>query len=105
MELLPAVSHINDLPRIPGFKPIHQSGEIGGTVVSCAVALLDERRKLLQLRNVLKENYDRAFAFARDSFVSQFIYHAFEARVVKTFPQRVIKFNPQAMVNSRELLL
>src|SRR5258707_10126031 len=105
MKLLSAVSHINDLLRPPGFKPIHQSGEIGGSVVGSAIPLLDEGRNLLQLRNILEENYRRALAFTRDSFVSQFLYHALEARVVKTFPQRMIKFHAQALVNSLELLL
>src|SRR5258707_12593589 len=103
MELLPSVSHINHFLWAPSFKPIHQSGEISRSVVGRAVALLDQRRGLFQLRNVVEENRRSALALSRDSFVAQFFYHSLQSRIVKAFPKRMIKFHSQALVNSIEL--
>src|ERR1035438_1572317 len=74
MQLLPSVGDVDDFVRLPRFQTIRQRGQIRRRVIETAVALADERGTLLQLRIVVEENGNRAFAFAGDAHGQQFIH-------------------------------
>ena len=116
VQLLAAIGDIDDLLRLPGFEPVGNGRQIGRGVVETAVAFLDElriglpfavalneKRVFLGRQRTVAEDALRAFAFAGDALGHEFGHDVREARIVKTFAERMIKLHPQPAINSVEL--
>src|ERR1017187_2431640 len=103
MKLLPGISDIDDLVQAPSLQPMAQGGEVGRGVIEGSIALLDQSRVLLQLRDVLEERGQSAFAFAGNALGAQFPNQRFQAGVVEALAEGVIELHTQALVNGVEL--
>src|SRR5690349_10590662 len=99
MQLLGATGDVRDLVGIPGLQPMLECGQVRSRVIKTTVTLLNQRRILFELRDVFKEDGDRAFALLRNAFFAQFLDERLQSRVVETLAQCVIELHSQPRIN------
>ena len=68
VKLLTSVGYVDDFIRVPGIEAILDGSQISSGIIEPSVALTDKRRSILELRNILKKNCQRTFAFTCDAF-------------------------------------
>ena len=118
MQLLAAISDVNDLVRRPGLDAVVDRGEVGGGVVRRAVGLLhhrghrrplavalDHERVFLFRQGAIGENAPRAFALLRDALVAELLHDVLELRVVEALAERNIEAHAEATIDGVELRL
>src|SRR6187549_185867 len=105
MKLLAPIRNVYDFVRMPRFQAILQRREVGGGVIGCSVALLNQGGLELQFRHIFKKNSDGAFTLAGQTFVAQFLNNRFEPRIVETLAQRVVESDAEPGINCVELIL
>ena len=109
MELLAAVGDVDDFVgdavAASAFHAELERGEIGGCVVECAVAFLDEGGAAFEVGNVVEEDGDGAFALAGQAALFEVFDDGFEAGVVMALAEGVIEGDAEAGIDAVELIL
>src|ERR1051325_8127569 len=97
----------DDVPKRVAFQivdSILNRGDVACRVIESAIALSNNRRLVRQLRDVAKENDDRAFANFGDLGLQQSLDYASQLVVVKTFTALDVVVNVEQIVDMFEIL-
>src|SRR4029077_12436325 len=104
MQRLRGADHVPNTVRFQIVEAIIDCRDIGGGVVKSAVAFPDDAWLVPQLRDIAKENDNRALADLSNSGCEQAFDYAWEPVVVKAFAALDVVMNIEEFVHALEVL-